>query len=67
MSSTPKPRKPVEQRPAVTKRPGYEVPAGTPQTAENICPDCDGSGRREEASCETCDGTGRVNVNVGDA
>jgi hypothetical protein len=67
MSSTPKPTKPVEQRPVVIKHPGDEVPAGTPQSAENVCPDCGGSGRRDGASCETCDGTGRVIVNVGDA
>jgi hypothetical protein len=67
MSSTPEPSKPVERPPAVIKRPGDEVPGGTPQTAENVCPDCDGSGHRGKAACETCDGTGRVNVNVGDA
>jgi hypothetical protein len=67
MSSADKPSQPVGQPPAVSKHPGDEVPAGTPQTAESVCPDCGGSGRRKNVSCETCDGTGRVVVNVGDA
>lgn len=47
--------------------PGDEVPPGTPQTAENLCPQCQGSGMTGSNPCEHCGGTGRVVVTVGDA
>ena len=47
--------------------PGDESPAGTPGTAENICPDCGGSGRRGASSCAACGGSGKIVANVGDA
>jgi DnaJ-class molecular chaperone len=45
--------------------PGDEAPASRDETAPNICPDCGGSGRRDDGRCETCDGTGRVEEAVG--
>jgi DnaJ-class molecular chaperone len=53
--------------PGEPSKPGDEVPADSPQTAEGICPRCGGSGRVEERRCPECDGTGTVRVNVGDA
>ncbi len=50
----------VEQPGTQPTNPGDEVPAGTPGSGENICPDCGGSGRRENAACPTCGGTGIV-------
>ena len=47
--------------------PGDEVPPGTPQSSEAICPACGGSGRANGGSCPSCDGTGQVTVLVGDA
>ncbi|RCW73981.1 hypothetical protein DES41_102298 [Pseudorhodoferax soli] len=48
-------------------RPGDETPAGTPQSAEGICPRCGGSGRVADAECPNCAGSGTVTVIVGDA
>ncbi len=50
----------AEQPGTQPMNPGDEVPAGTPGSGENICPDCGGSGRRENAACPTCGGTGIV-------
>jgi acetyl-CoA C-acetyltransferase len=35
--------------------------------AENVCPDCNGSGRLESRECPTCRGTGRVTEPIGGA
>ncbi len=37
------------------------------QAGENTCPDCAGSGRRDDAACTTCGGSGVVTELVGDA
>lgn len=49
------------------KNPGDEVAQGTPQTGEDVCPRCQGSGQVEGGSCPDCGGSGTVIVNVGDA
>lgn len=47
-------------------RPGDQAPLGTPDTGENLCPDCSGSGRAEDGGeCPTCSGTGRVVEAIG--
>jgi DnaJ-class molecular chaperone len=49
-------------------RPGDEVPPGTPQSGEAICPRCGGAGKlADETPCEDCGGTGKVTQLVGDA
>lgn len=53
---------PVSQR-----NPGDESAPGTPQTAEDICPECQGSGKQDEAACVNCGGTGRIVKIIGDA
>jgi DnaJ-class molecular chaperone len=50
-----------------TKNPGDEVPPGTPQSGENICRACNGSGRTDNGPCSNCGGTGTVTTLVGDA
>ena len=40
--------------------PGDDAAPGTPGTGENVCPDCKGSGRLNNAPCKTCGGTGKV-------
>lgn len=40
--------------------PGDDAPPGTPGTGENVCPACQGSGKRAGAECPTCGGTGIV-------
>jgi hypothetical protein len=47
-------------------RPGDVAPPGTPDTGENLCPHCGGSGRHEDgSSCPVCEGTGRVVEGIG--
>ncbi len=48
-------------------KPGDEARPGSPQSGENVCPDCSGSGRRDGKTCTTCAGTGRITAIVGDA
>ena len=48
-------------------KPGDEAPPGTPQSAENLCPACGGTGRIDDAACPECRGTGVVTTIVGDA
>ena len=38
-----------------------------PQSGENTCPDCAGTGRRDGDVCPTCTSTGTVVETVGDA
>jgi hypothetical protein len=52
---------------AETAKPGDETEPGSKQSAENLCPDCAGSGKVDGASCSTCEATGTVTVIVGDA
>jgi DnaJ-class molecular chaperone len=52
---------------AGTLNPGDQAPAGVEGTGENICRDCQGSGRRDDAPCPTCGGTGRVIEGIGGA
>ncbi len=40
--------------------PGDEAPGGTPGTGENLCRDCEGSGKLNGERCPTCNGTGRI-------
>jgi DnaJ-class molecular chaperone len=49
------------------KKPGDEVPAGTPQSGENLCRRCHGTGRLGNEPCPDCGGSGKVTVLVGDA
>jgi DnaJ-class molecular chaperone len=45
--------------------PGDEAAVGTSGTGENVCPDCKGSGRLNNAPCRLCGGTGKVIKGVG--
>jgi DnaJ-class molecular chaperone len=48
--------------------PGDQVKPGTPQSGENVCPACNGTGRQDsEAACPNCGGSGKVIELVGDA
>lgn len=40
--------------------PGDDAPPGTPGTAEDVCPDCQGSGRIQAGDCPNCGGSGKV-------
>ena len=53
--------------PASQRNPGDESAPGTPQTAEDICPECLGCGMQGQAACAYCGGTGRIVKIVGDA
>lgn len=55
---------------SVTPRPspGDEAAPGTPGTGEDVCPQCNGSGRGAGgAECPHCEGTGRVTRGIGGA
>lgn len=52
---------------ATPMAPGDEAAPGTPGTGENLCPDCGGTGIRDEQPCPTCEGTGRVIEGIGGA
>ena len=49
------------------KKPGDEIPAGTPQSGENLCRRCKGTGQLKDKPCPDCAGSGKVVVLVGDA
>ncbi len=46
-------------------KPGDEAPPGEGSAAENICPECSGSGRLNGEECPSCLGTGTVQQGVG--
>ena len=45
--------------------PGDDAQPGTPGTGENVCPECQGSGKLSGAPCPDCDGTGIVIEGIG--
>ena len=47
--------------------PGDEAPPGTPGTGEDICRECNGSGRKDGRRCTSCAGTGKVIRGIGGA
>jgi hypothetical protein len=47
--------------------PGDEAAPGTPGTAEDICPQCNGSGRIHGARCPNCGGRGTIVRGIGGA
>jgi DnaJ-class molecular chaperone len=53
--------------PAGQRNPGDESEPGAPQTAEDICPECQGSGRQGQSACANCGGSGRIVKIIGDA
>ena len=49
------------------KNPGDEDVPATPQTGDDICPTCNGSGNLQQKPCPDCGGSGKITVIVGDA
>ena len=47
--------------------PGDEAPPGTPGTGENICRECNGSGKQDGDACPVCGGSGKVVEGIGGA
>ena len=45
--------------------PGDVAPPGTPGTGEDVCPACNGMGRKDGKPCSTCEGTGTVIKGIG--
>jgi len=55
-------------QPSPRPRPGDEAPAGTPGTGEDVCPDCNGTGKAASGKpCPNCEGTGRIVRGIGGA
>ncbi len=46
-------------------RPGDQGAPGTPGTGEDLCPECNGSGKLDSRPCPTCGGTGKVIQGIG--
>jgi len=46
-------------------RPGDEAPADEPSAGENICPECDGTGKVDGETCPNCRGEGKIIEAVG--
>lgn len=62
------PPRPPQTSSANRCNPGDEAAPGTPQTGEDVCPECNGSGKKaDQTMCPNCGGTGVIVVNVGDA
>lgn len=50
----------------VPLNPGDEAAPGTPDTGEDLCLDCNGTGKLEGGKeCPTCGGTGKVVRGIG--
>jgi RecJ-like exonuclease len=50
------------------KNPGDEVPPGSPDSGEAICPTCAGTGLNQGGrACGNCGGTGKITQLIGDA
>jgi DnaJ-class molecular chaperone len=47
--------------------PGDEAARGTPGTGEDICPQCNGSGRLDGGRCPNCGGRGKIVRGIGGA
>jgi DnaJ-class molecular chaperone len=56
----------MSQEPAGGSTPDEEL-LRTPGAAENLCPECSGSGRVDGNECATCGGSGKVIEEVGGA
>jgi hypothetical protein len=49
---------------AAALSPGDDAPPGTPGTGDDVCPECQGSGRVSGMKCEKCGGTGIVTKGI---
>lgn len=67
MTSGPRETNGKAVQPSPARNPGDEALPGSKQSAEQICPACQGSGRIENSACADCGGTGRITAIVGDA
>lgn len=47
--------------------PGDEAAPGTPGTGENLCRECNGTGKLDGKPCPVCNGTGKVTEGIGGA
>lgn len=63
----PRDRNSPSQTAAVRPAPGDDAAPGTPGTGENICRECNGSGRIGHKLCPNCGGTGKVIEGIGGA
>ena len=44
---------------------GDEAPPEAPGAAEDVCPECDGSGKQDGQACPACGGSGTVRTAIG--
>ena len=61
----------MKSNPLRPRTPDDDPEPGTPGTAEDLCPECAGTGKLvdkvtgKESACERCDGTGIIIQGVG--
>lgn len=60
-------KNPDQPRAKPKLNPGDQAGPGTPGTGENVCRDCNGTGRIGVVVCKACGGTGKVIEGVGGA
>ena len=60
-------KKDAETARAIAPAAGDDAAPGTPGTGENLCPECNGSGKLGNRACPNCDGTGKVIEGIGGA
>ncbi len=56
---------PEESQDPTDLKPGDEAPPDDPTAGENICPECDGSGKADGEDCPNCEGTGKITEAIG--
>jgi hypothetical protein len=63
-NTPPQPASPAQPA-APVRRPGDEVPEGSPGSGENVCRRCGGTGQIQNSPCPDCNGSGKVTVGIG--
>ena len=48
-----------------TMAPGDKAQPGAENAGEDLCPECDGTGRKQDEECKNCSGSGTIWVPVG--
>ncbi|HSV29657.1 MAG TPA: hypothetical protein VLL76_08855 [Candidatus Omnitrophota bacterium] len=63
----PQPNQPNQPTEHPRPHPGDDAAPGTPGTGEDICRQCNGTGKVDGRICDNCDGTGVVIEGIGGA
>ena len=59
-------KNPTPGTPPAPAAPGDEAAPGAPGSGEAICPECNGTGQRDDGSpCPSCEGSGKIIQGIG--